>query len=171
MNTTTTGILGTDDEERALTRFSELREAAASMVQQANTSAEIVSRDLDPQIYDTEPFVDALRRLITADTRRAQVRILIQQPVAVAQRGSRVLELAQRLPSFIAIHVPGEAHREFNQAMLLVDRTGFIHRDQADRPEAQVCFAAPARANELGRTFDELWEQSVPDQQTRRLRL
>lgn len=161
--------LGQDSEELVLTRYSELREVACAMVDQARATVEIISRDLDPPIYDNDRFADALRRLITEDPRRASVRILVQQPQIAAQRGSRLIELAQRLPSFIALCVPGEPHRDFNRALLLVDRVGYVHRDQADQTEAKASFAAPAQANDLGRQFDEIWEQSTPDQQSRRL--
>lgn len=171
MSDPVTPKLGVDTAELALSRYSELREVALAMVSQATATVEIISRGLDPQIYDTDAFAAALQSLVTGQPRRARVRILVQQSSLAAQRGSRIIDLAQRLTSFFALHVPGEAHRDFNQALLLVDRTAYIHRDQADRAEAKACFAAPARANELGRLFDEIWDQSTPDQQLRRLGL
>ncbi|MEC9341105.1 MAG: hypothetical protein VX663_06460 [Pseudomonadota bacterium] len=164
-------VLGQDSAELVLSRYSQLRDVACAMVRQARATVEIVSRDLDPQIYDNDPFAEALRGLVTGDSRRAAVRILLLQPQIAMTRGSRLIDLAQRLPSFISIHTPGEAHRDFNQAMLLVDRSGYLHRDQADQIEATASFAAAPRANELGRLFDEIWDHSTPDQQSRRLGL
>ena len=54
------------------------RLAALSMVRQAARSIEIVSRQLDPQMYDNREFCDAVARLITT-SRRVRVRALLRR--------------------------------------------------------------------------------------------
>lgn len=163
--------LGTDTTESVLGRYPELRDAALQMVNQAKVTVDILSRDLDPNLYDNPEFASALGQFVTGDSRRTRVRILVSESAKTVQRGHRLIDLAQRLPSFITIRVPDPEYPAITQAALIVDTTGYIHRELADRPEARVCFAAPSFARDLTRTFDDIWAHSTVDAQTRRLGL
>jgi hypothetical protein len=146
------------------------RLAALSMVRQAARSVEIVSRNLDPKMYDNAEFCDAVSQLVVG-SRRARVRALMHDTEPVVKHGHRLVPLAQRLPTFIELRVPAKEYDDYNAAFLIVDGAGFIYRRQSDRFEATVDFNNPRRAGELARQFEEMWQTAVPDVNLRRSHL
>jgi hypothetical protein len=157
----TTGKLRVDSSDK-------IRDLSLAMVSQARRLLDICSRHLDPLLYDNPPFVDAVKRLALA-SRMSRVRIIVLDPGPLVSRGHRLIELAGHLSSFIEIRCPGPDHRDFNEAMLIADETGFIHRLMADRFEGAASFDDPPEALELLRKFDEIWERGEPDPNFRRL--
>ena len=146
------------------------REAAVVMEQQARRTIMIVSRHLDAPIYDDTDFSTAVRNLIRG-SRRAEVRVMVKDSTPVLRTGHRLIGLAQRLSSFIEIRVPARDHADFNEAFLVVDDVGYVHRNFSDRYEATVSFNDSKVARALIRTFDAMWEHAKPDPNLRRLQL
>jgi hypothetical protein len=163
-------VLKEDDQRVDVDSSEECRFAALSMARQAARSIEIVSRQLDPQMFDNSEFCDAVTRLVVG-SRRARVRILLRQVDPVIKHGHRLVPLAQRLDSFIEMRVPAPEHDESNVAFLIVDGAGVIHRQQSDRYEATVSFNDPRLAQELTRQFEEMWQTAVQDVNLRRSHL
>ena len=141
---------------------------ALSMARQCKRLLDISSRHLDPMIYDTAEFVAAVRDLARR-SRYTQIRILVHSPGQLVAHGHRLLEVAQSLSSFVQVRVPGPEHREFNEAMLIADRCGYIHRPLADRHEAAADFNDPQTCTDLLRRFDIVWEAADIDPNFRRL--
>lgn len=162
--------LGVSDAVLELDDSATVGAALLALASQARRSIEIVSRHLDPVLYDTDAFAAALRGLVV-DSRRAQVRMLVLDPSPVVSRGHRLVELAQRLSSYVAIRVPGPEHREFNEAWLVADNTGYLHRRFSDRFEAVANFADRRFATHLANRFDEIWQRAQPDPNLRRLHI
>ena len=146
------------------------RLAALSMARQAVRSIEIVSRRLDPEMYDNTDFCDALSQLVVG-SRRARTRALLHHIDPVLRRGHRLVTLAHRLSSFIEIRVPAPEFHEHNSAFLIADGAGVIHRHLSDRFKASVDFNNPQLARELGRQFEDMWQTAVPDINLRRSHL
>ena len=63
----------------------------------------------------------------------------------------------------------GEQDRDFNQAFLVADGTGVLHRPQSELYDGTLNFNDPGQAKVLLERFEELWEQSAPDPELRRL--
>lgn len=143
------------------------RLASLSMARQARRSIEIVSRHLDPPVYDNQEFEDAVSELVVGSN-RAQVRILVMQPDAVVKHGHRLLQLTQRLSSFMEMRVPAPQHKDHNSAFMIVDDTAVIYRSHADRYEGTVKFNDRVSAMDLKRQFEEIWAGAVPDANLRR---
>lgn len=151
-------------------RAEELRQAQLTLVQRARRTLDLVSRHLDPALCDRDDFVDAVKELVLGSP-RTRVRILVLDPASIVARDHRLLALARRLSSYIELRVPGPEHREFNEAWLVVDNTGYAHRRFSDRFEATVNFHDPRVAVALTHRFDELWQRAPPDPNVRRLHL
>lgn len=163
-------LLKEDSESVDIDTSEACRMAAVSMARQAARSVEIVSRNLDPHMYDNADFCDAVTQLVIG-SRRARVRALLRDTNRVVKGGHRLVPLAQRLASFIELRVPAQEHDEYNAAFLIVDGTGVIYRRLSDRFEASVNFNDPRFAGELGRQFEEMWQTAVPDINLRRSHL
>lgn len=163
-------VLGTTHEEFELERSETVCEVVLSLTTQARRSLDMVSRHLDPALYDNEAFGAAIRELVV-DSRRAQVRILLLDSAPVVARGHRLVELARRLSSFITIRIPAPAYKNLNEAWLVADATGYLYRRFSDRPEATANFADPRQATHLTNRFEEIWQRAQPDADMRRLHL
>ena len=163
-------ILKKDSQTVAVDTSEECRLAALSMVRQAARGIDIVSRQLDPQMYDNREFFDAVSQLIVG-SRRARVRALLRHTDAAIKHGHRLVTLSQRLSSFVELRVPAREFDEYNAAFLIVDGVGVIHRTLSDRFEGTVNFNDPRMARELTRQFEEMWSTALPDPSLRRTNL
>ncbi len=162
--------LGEDRDPVDVESSVQVLEASLALISQSRRSIEIVSRHLDPAIYDTGEFADALRRFML-DSRRARVHIIVMDPRPIFAAGHRMVALAQQLSSYMEIRRAGKEHARYNSAFLLADRVGSVHRALADRFDGEVNFGDRRRAMELGETFDEMWARAEQDLNLRRLRI
>lgn len=162
--------LGETSEEYALGTREENRIASGIMAAQATRSICIASRDLDHYLYDTSEFAEAIKNLATSN-RNARVQILVWETDKIIKQGHRLIEIMRRLTSFIDMKIPARQHREYNEALLLVDDCGYIHRDLSDRYEAKACFNSPRTTNNYYNQFKEMWDHGDYDPNLRRLHL
>lgn len=144
--------------------------ATLALLRQGRSTVEVVSRHLDPPIYADPSVCEEFKRLVL-DNRRARVRILINDPEPIARSGHRLLDLARRLSSFFELRVPHPRHADYNSAFMLVDGTGLVLREFADRYEGQVSFGDRRTGRNLGVLFDEMWDLASPDPRLRQLSL
>ncbi len=163
-------VLGQDSQAVVIDTSEACRLAALSMVRQAARSIDIVSRHLDPQMYDNSEFCGAVSRLIVA-SQRARVRVLLRRTDPIVKRGHRLVTLSQRLSSYIEMRVPTKEFDEYNAAFLIVDTAGVIYRTHSDRFDGTADFNDPRAAQDLGRQFEEMWQTAVPDANLRRSHL
>lgn len=149
---------------------SSIRAAGVRLAQQARREILIFSRDLDSDLYDQIPFLDAVRQL-ALETPRLPVRVLVFEPLLPVVAGHRLIELSRRLSSRISIRRVADAFRDRVDAFLIVDARGYCLRHLADRPEAVVAFHAPREARRLRAVFEQIWQLSDGDSDLRRLDL
>ena len=173
------------DNEVAAPDFERLREEDSSETIEIDSSAahlqasivlarnaarriRILSRHLDPPVYDDPLFVDAVKGFVL-NNRRASVRVLIQDPAPLRGIHHRFVSFSQRVTSFIELRVPGREHSRYLSAFMVVDDRGVIFRNFAIRYEGIVNFNDMHQANALIRIFDDMWEMSKSDMGLRRL--
>ncbi len=148
----------------------ELGRLTVEMVGGAQHQVDIASRSLAPAVYNTQELLDAVKKLVLSG--RGRVRILVLDPASVISQGNhRLVDLAMRLSSYMEIRRPGPDHAEFNEAMLIVDGLGIIHRKFADRYEGIANFGAPRKAALLTESFEALWQNAETVPYFRRLML
>lgn len=151
--------LGEHNSDIAIDTSEDNRAAVLQLVSQGGRNLDIFSRDLEPRIYDTPEFTDAVRTL-AIKTRDMRVRILVIDPDFIIKHGHRLIELARRLTSHMEIRKVHEDYCNNPEAYLIVDNRGLLHRKNATRYEAVVNFNNPMRATELYHQFTEMWERS-----------
>ena len=162
--------LGEDAREIRLASRADNQKVAVALVTQAGRSLDIFSRDLEAELYDQPDFLEGVRALALRSP-HVRIRILLQDPARVVRDGHRLVEMARRLSSYIEIRQPSHDYRDHNEAFLIVDRTGLMHRRLADRYEGLASFKQPLRARELGNFFDEVWQRAAPHPELQRLHL
>ncbi len=162
--------LGQDPEQFPIHTLEELQAVTRDLLSQARLNVDIMTRDLDRRIYDDDDCLAAIRA-IAVRHRKARIRILARELDTPIRHDHRLIELARRLSSFIEIRRLGEDHKDYNEAFLLADGTGVIHRSQANRFEGWASYHQPLKARELQKMFDEAWAQAIVDPNMRRLHI
>lgn len=138
------------------------------LVQQARREVLIFSTDLEPDLYDQGPFVEAVRRFCLGSL-QMPVRVLLRDPRAVAVKGHRFVSLARQLTSRIAIRRLAEDFKDRQDAFLIADGRGYCVRHRSDAREAVADLDGPPQARLLQAEFEHMWERSDVDSELRRL--
>lgn len=162
--------LGVQSGDIAIDTSADNSDAVLRLVNQGERSLDIFSRDLEPRIYDTSEFNDAVRAL-AIKTRDMHVRILVIEPDYIIKHGHRLVELARRLTSHMEIRKVHEDYCNNPEAYLVVDKRGLLHRKLASRYEAVVNFNNPMTATELHNQFTEMWDRSKQYMDFKRLHI
>jgi len=160
--------LGQQHDPISLDHSRDVRQACLALVSQAQRNVILMSRHLDARLFNTSEFATAVRNFVLG-SRYARMRILVQDPGPAIQSGHRLIELSQRLSSFIEIRIPERQFASYNRAFLVVDACGYLYREQADLYIAECSFADRKFSDELGHPFEEMWESSQTDPSLRRM--
>lgn len=158
------------EAETEMETLEENRKAAITLAKQARMSLDILTPDLEATIYNNAEFERAVFDLVRRH-RSTRIRILCRDCAEAVQQGHCLVRLAQTLTSAISLHRLTEEYRHEQRSFLVADRRGVLYRLQAGSRNAQAVFSlnAPQRAAGLLDFFDDAWEHSEPDTQTRRL--
>ena len=162
--------LGIDDDEIAISSREEHHHAATLMAQQCRRDICIISRELDPSVYNVQEFADAVKSTVLAN-RRSRVRVLVFESQAIARRGHLLLNLAENLPSYIEFRRPARDYDEFNESLFVADSTAYVYRNSAERFEGSINFNDRRKSKTFMDVFEEMWARSTPDANLRKLSL
>ncbi len=163
-------ILGETQEEVQIDTIEENKNTAISLAQQAHTSIDIFTHDMDSGIYSNKKFEQSIFNLARRHP-NTLIRILARDTKRAVQSGHCLIRLAQSLTSSVMIHNPSRDHRDILINFMVVDRIGLLYRPASTRKNynATFNFKAPRRATEIADLFNEMWQQSTPDTQIRRI--
>jgi predicted GNAT family N-acyltransferase len=141
------------------------------LVAEAKRELCIYTRALDPDLFESDAALEALKR-VAISGRGASIRILVQDPRAVATRGHRLLPLAQRLTSIFALRTPTDDNDlQYPSAFLVNDTGGLYFRVLGNRFEGEAVNYAPGRHAQLLAYFNQVWERAEPSEDLRQLSL
>lgn len=154
-------ILGETDLEFVCFGEEDNRKITLLMLEQAETKIDILSRYLDPPIYDTQECFDAIESLVLHN-RHAVVRILVHEPKIIAQRGHFLIHLMRKLGSLVHCRGVPEQYKSTQETFLIVDNIGVMHRPSVSSVTAQVNFKNHPAAKKLTALFDKIWHNSEP---------
>ena len=147
-----------------------VRHAVLELALLARQTLNIYTPDLDPVLFDQQPFIDALRRLAIAH-QHARARVIVRDPYRATKDGSRVVILARRLPSRIALRVPGPDYQEYSSGFVIVDNTHVLFDPAPGAYMARMTRGDRPRARELMTFFEEVWAHGHRHPDLRELRL
>ena len=153
-----------------LERAAELKRVSLDLIARARRELLLLSRDLDPRLYNNPEVAEALRQFVLR-RRGPRVRKLVKDPEPAVRHCHRLIGLAQRLSSFIEIRVPAPEFNQYNKAFIVADSIAYLYRGLADQYEATASLRDPQFAAELTREFNSMWESALPDRAMRRLHL
>ncbi|MGQ0802224.1 MAG: GNAT family N-acetyltransferase [Pseudomarimonas sp.] len=157
--------------EQPVETLEECRLATLEVLKAARHRICMVSRDLDPSLLCNEAALAELRR-VALSGRGAEIRLIVQDPVAALRLSGQLVALAQRSPATIAIRTPTEEiDLNFASAYLLNDSGGYVYRPLASRFEASTHLHAGGRNRQLQESFDKVWERSEVPVELRTMRI
>ncbi|HKK06811.1 MAG: hypothetical protein P8Y53_17005 [Pseudolabrys sp.] len=162
--------LGETEGDIILESSEDCREVALALARQAHRSLHIFGQELDPAVYDSSEFNQAVRDVAIAHPSN-QIKVLVHDADSVIKRGHRLIELARRVTSHIEIRKLTEDYAHYNEAYLIADGRGLLYRKHAGRYDGIAAFNDPMRARELVRFFEEAWQRSQQFREFRRLQV
>lgn len=158
----------TGENDISLASRDEVKIINIALTQQTSRYIDIISKYLDPGIFDTPDFIEAIKQL-SISSKFTKIRILIKDSEPMTKNGHRIIDLIQQLTSSIEVRKISEEYKSYNEAFVLFDGKGVIYLAHADRYEGFANFNRPRLATELSNFFNEVWEHSEPDVNLRRL--
>lgn len=131
-----------------------------ALVHRARRQLWLHSRQLDPGVLDAPPVLEALRRFATARHDK-QALLIVHDAAAIAQAGSPLLGLLQRLPSVFRIRqVSDPIDRASASACLLNDAGDYYFRLSGHRFDGEAGLTLRARSRPLQDGLQRVWERS-----------
>jgi len=153
-----------------LSSIEDTLDAVVDMIDMTDRRISIFSPDLEPEVYNEERFLEAVKRL-TLGKPFARIRVLIANPAHVVRNGNPFVQLARRLSACIEFRNVNEEFRDHREAFLIADETALIYRVDASKWEGIADTYEPAVARRYLGMFDEIWNVSRVETEVRELRV
>jgi len=157
-----------EDNYKRLETLADNREAAVAVAAVAKRELALFSHDLEPLLYDKDPFIKVVQALATR-SRMSRIRIVSIDPGAAIRAGHRLVTLAQRFSSYIEVRRASRDHAGLAETWLVADEEAVLFRPVATRYEGYADLHAPLEARRHLKTFEDVWGKAEPDPEFRRL--
>lgn len=139
-----------------------------NMLSQAKRRIWLTSPSINAPVLRDEHFSHSILRLVKSNP-QAEIRILLEDDKAGAGRFNPMINLAQRLTSFVEIRTLPPGAAKFKEMITLVDFSAGIYRKSMDSHIGFANYNNPMTAERLRDKFEKYWEFSNPSLETRRL--
>ena len=161
---------GKADDDMPLHSADEFRNAASVITTSILRTIHIFTPDLEPEIYDTQDFLDNVLELCRGN-RYASVKILVKDSSSAVKRGHGLIRLAQKLTSAIEIRNPVDEYLTINHAFMVTDSKSLMYRQELDSYKGFYNLDCEFRSKKLEELFNTAWEHALPDIETRNLHI
>lgn len=147
------------------------RRCVRELIELATQRVLIIGRNLEPELYNYKYLYDHLS-IIATRNRKTDIRMIAHDTREASRSGHYLILLAQRLPTFAQIRITvTRDHRKFNESWLIVDDAALMRIKNPGAYEGYFHTDNKLECKSLTHSFNEIWEASQPDQNTRRLGL
>ncbi len=154
---------------KALTDRTECTEAVQHLVNSAQRHIAIFSQQLEPLLYNHLAICEKMSQLARKN-RYTQIRIIAQQTRLAASSGHCLIQLAQKLSSYVQIRTPDTPElQRFSQSWLIIDDHSMCVITNPERFEGKLIEHDRSYVLNQLEFFDNAWENSIPDINSRRL--
>ncbi|MFA9420026.1 MAG: hypothetical protein ACERLB_07725 [Gammaproteobacteria bacterium] len=131
----------------------------------------IICESLDATIYSDKEIFDYMSDLAIRN-RKTDIRIIAHDTRVASQDGHFLIRLAQKLPTFVEIRTTVmPLDKKFSENWLIIDDRSYMRIRNPLRYEGFFEMDNRLECRILLERFDEIWEASTPDHNTRRLSL
>ncbi|WP_438970058.1 hypothetical protein [Methylophaga sp.] len=143
---------------------------ALDLIKQARHEICFFGPLIDPVLLDNEAVIEQLSEFARRSA-RTRIRIVVFDTRKNISQSHRLIPLAQRLTSKIEIHIASPKHQKSHSMFLLVDTEAYMHFPNAERYVGRAENQALAEVRDKQQNFDEIWNQSKQDINSRRLHI
>lgn len=161
-------ILGETPIRWEIAKPEEYAAVIVQMARQARRSLRIFSPALEHALFDNAHLAEAVSALARR-SRYTDVRLLVQDPRPLVQRGHVLLTLHRRLPSTVPLLKLQYKTDEIKDTLVLIDGCGIVCKPERDDDSGYACFSHRPEASALTERFDHLWQRAVSDTEIRGL--
>lgn len=165
-----TDVIPTDSKVMTFDSRDQAATLASELIDTARQEICFFGPVIDPVLFDNDVAISKLSEFARR-SQRTRLRILVHDTQRNVIDSHRLLPLAQRLTSHIQIHTTHPKHQAQRSLFMLVDRRAYLYCPNAERYQGRAEIQAAAFARDLQQQFEELWNHSRPDINTRRLHL
>lgn len=148
------------DPLEVLTTLEDVRAANCRAVSMAQRLVSIYTSDLEPRLYEHEPFLEVVQRFLLAHS-FAKIRLLTQKAVSYTTP-HKLAVMRRRLSGHIEIRCVAPQFATCMHGMLIADDRAIVYRAQVAGYEGVAGFLQPPIAQQYLRQFDEMWIASAP---------
>jgi hypothetical protein len=139
-----------------------------NMLSQAKRRIWITANAINAPVLNDEQFRQSILQLAKSNP-QAEIRILLEDGKANTGRFSPLINLAQRLTSFVEIRtLPSTAHK-FSEWVTVVDFSAGIYRKTLESYAGFATYDSKLIAQRLITKFDDQWQFAKPSAEFRRL--
>lgn len=153
-----------------LSDLEEVRAAVVRITGTATRSLSILTPDLEPELYDHDDFLEALKRFVLARS-FARVRVLIVDPSRAFKNGNRFVTMGRRLNSYIEFRHAIPKHRGLLEAYCIADENAIVYRPLSEHWRGMSTAREPVVVRKYLDSFDELWHACELEPELRQLSL
>ncbi|MEM7027159.1 MAG: hypothetical protein AAF410_02905 [Pseudomonadota bacterium] len=157
-----------NDGQLEVTTRNENAAAVLELVKQATQKLAIISRELDPFVFDHLELADAMKDVVL-NNRRAEVRIIVFEPELISRRGHKLLDISGKLSSYIHFRKAANEYKSFNESVVIADEIGYLFRENYERYRGKVNFNSRRESKSLLDVFNNMWESAKTDPNLRRV--
>jgi hypothetical protein len=149
-----------------LTTRDEMRAAVNRIAASAQRLLSIYTPDLEPELYETNEFLDIVKRFVLARN-FAKVRVMLGNPSRVQHESNRFMAMGRRLTSYIEIRPELNPIPQSATSYIIADDRAVLLRPRANEWEGVADFHNRAIARAQLDQFDALWQAHQPEQNLR----
>jgi len=155
-------------ERHILSTFEEIRSGVIDIAAKAKRSMTIMTADLEPGIYDSDEFLEVVKRLVLAK-RYARIRVLVTDPARTVRAGNSFVKLGRRLNTYIDFRNLRESYRkEVHSAYIIADDQAILYRVNGRGYDGIMGFGEAPVAQQYLKEFEQPWVDSAFSEDIRR---
>jgi hypothetical protein len=122
----------------------------------------IYTPDLEPELYDTNEFLDIVKHFVLGRN-FAKVRVMLGDPSRVQRDTNRFMAMGRRLTSYIEIRPEQKPIPQSATSYIIADDRAVLLRPRANEWEGVANFDNRAIARAQLDQFDALWQAHQPE--------
>lgn len=145
-----------------VTTRDEMSAAINRIAASAQRLLSIYTPDLEPELYDTNEFLEIVKRFVLGRN-FAKVRVMLGDPSRVQREANRFMAMGRRLTSYIEIRPELNPIPQSATSYIIADDRAVLLRPRANEWEGVADFDNRAIARAQLDQFDALWQAHQPE--------
>jgi len=145
-----------------LDNMQDFKTHALKLAEESRRTIVILSRHLDPEIYNSTEFSDAISRFVRSSP-NAQVQILVKNTKHLVESGHKLVKLHQRISSKILLRKLTVEPDDSEMGFMLCDTNALLYKNDDSVYRGFANYAATVEVKRFREQFDYVWQYAEPE--------